>query len=479
MKKNLLKRALFGTVIASLFLAGCNSSDDPNPDPDGGGDDVRWITVTGAFPDDANPPVAGNGGTRAYALTHEQAINPNYEVDLFRMEGAKYVVGQELKSQRTARVQASEDGKYLYNIQYTGANGGVFNKYLVSGEGDGYSEVGYELNTAVILGTSPRWTKAAEGIGVGVSFGEALDPYTGTAPNFVYRHPKGKIKIANIDLDNTAITNTGSIDVDLGAELEGQGYHVWRADVPILNQAKDKLFIGVGIRRHNINGTVTYNNSGVINGWATTTDRDLGTVTYVVDYPSLKNPKIIKSTVAKTDNLSYRTMTQHLGTDGNIYQAATSMGSGHQILRISKSTNDYDNTYDFNLNTALGISDAGIRAFRYIKDGIGVVLYTRTSTAGGFVALVDLNAKKAEKLNIENDSDAGFSGLTASQNGGVALTGTFSQFQNIGVVGDYVYVPMSPNGKDGNLYVINWKTKAVTKGAKLKNASGSFYLGAY
>src|SRR5690606_34271053 len=158
---------------------------------------------------------------------------------------------------------------------------------------------------------------------------------------------------------------------------------------------------------------------------------------------------------------------------------ATSMGSGHQILRISKSTNDYDNTYDFNLNTALGISDAGIRAFRYIKDGIGVVLYTRTSTAGGFVALVDLNAKKAEKLNIENDSDAGFSGLTASQNGGVALTGTFSQFQNIGVVGDYVYVPMSPNGKDGNLYVINWKTKAVTKGAKLKNASGSFYLGAY
>src|SRR5690606_41451575 len=133
-------------------------------------------------------------------------------------------VGQELKSQRTARVQASEDGKYLYNIQYTGEQGGVFNKYSVSGEADGYSEVGHELNTAVILGTSPRWTKAAEGIGVGVSFGDALAPYTGTAPNFIYRHPKGSVRIATIDLNNTAITNTGSVAIDLGTDLESQGY---------------------------------------------------------------------------------------------------------------------------------------------------------------------------------------------------------------------------------------------------------------
>src|SRR5690606_25219480 len=147
----------------------------------------------------------------------------------------------------------------------------------------------------------------------------------------------------------------------------------------------------------------------------------LGTTTLVLDYPSLKNPQYIKSTKATTDNLSYRTMTQYLGTDGHIYQAATSMGSGHQILRISKSTNDYDNSYDFNLNTALDISDAGIRAFRYIKDGIGVVLYTRTSTAGGFIALVNLNDLTATKITTDIEASAG-------------LSTTFGQYQNIGVV---------------------------------------------
>lgn len=127
-----------------------------------------------------------------------------------------------------------------------------------------YEEVGFELNTATILGTAPRWVKAAEGVGVGVYYGEALPAFTGTAPNYVYQNPKGTIKIANIDLNNTAITNTGVINVDLG-EYEAQGYYISRADVPVLNQAKTKLYIGVNVNRHNVNGTVTTNaTTGVI-----------------------------------------------------------------------------------------------------------------------------------------------------------------------------------------------------------------------
>ncbi len=454
---NQLTKTMYAAAIVAVTLSGCSKNNGPEPETPGE-DGTRWVTLTAAFPDEAG--TAGNGGTLAYAITPENAADPNYEVKIF--DAGK---GFSLKSQRTARVQASDDGRYLYNIQYTGAEGGVFNKYSVSGEGK-YKEEGDELNTAIILGTSPRWTKAAEGIGVGVSFGDAKTPYTGTSPNFVYQHPKGAIRIANIDLNTTGITNTGSIDIDLGAELEAQGYHVWRADVPVLNQAKDKLFIGVGIRRHDINGTVTYNNNGVINGWQTTNERDLGTVTYVVDYPTLRNPKLIISTQAQTDNLSYRTMTQYVATDGHVYQAATSMGSGHQILRISKSTNEYDNTYNFDLNAALGINDAGIRAWRYIKDGIGVVLYTRSGADGGYLALIDLNAKTATKLTTDNETDA-------------ALSTTFGQYQNIGADGDYVYVPLTPSGKDGNLYVINWKTKEIAKGAKLVNSSGSHYIGAY
>lgn len=461
MKKNLFKTVVFSTAFAALTLGGCSSDDNE-------GDtvvtppvveDTRWISLTGSFPDAEGTP--GNGGTRAYAITLENAANPAYEVDLFKMDGEKYVTGFALKSSRTARVQASADGKFLYNIQYTGTDGGVFNKYGVSGEGK-YEEVGSELNTATILGTAPRWVKAAEGIGVGVYYGEARPVYTGTAPDYVYQNPKGTIKIANIDLNNTAITNTGVINVDLGA-YEAEGYYISRADVPVLNQAKTKLYIGVNVGRHNVTGTPTTNSSGTVS-WPSNSLRELGTVTYVVDYPSLRNPKIIISEKSKINNHGYRTMTQHVGTDGHLYQATATSGS--DILRISKTTDEYDQSYHFDLNTALSITGASIKAWKYVKDGAAVVLYTVKNVEGGYVALVNLNDKSAVKLVTEIETDA-------------VLSTTLGQFQNIGLVGDNVYLPLTPAGKDGNIYIVNVKDKTIKKGAKLKAASGSFYLGAY
>ncbi|MCG9791612.1 hypothetical protein [Flavobacterium algicola] len=461
MKKNLFKIALLSTAVMALTLGGCSNDSDSETTEPPVESDMRWISLTGSFPD-ANG-TAGNGGTRAYAITEENAANPDYEVDLFKLNGAEYVQGFALKSSRTARVQASADGKFLYNIQYTGTEGGVFNKYSVSGAGQ-YEEVGFELNTATILGTAPRWVKAAEGIGVGVYYGEALPAFTGTAPNYVYQNPKGTIKIANIDLNNTAITNTGTINVDLG-EYEAQGYYISRADVPVLNQAKTKLYIGVNVNRHNVNGTVTTNaTTGVISGWETTDERNIGTVTYVVDYPSLRNAKIIISEKSKINNHGYRTMTQHLGTDGNIYQATAT--SGPDILRISKTTDEYDQNYHFNLDTALGMTGTSIKAWRYISNGLGVVLYTTSGSSGGYIALVNLNDLTATKLATDIESDA-------------ALSTTLGQFQNIGAIGNKVYIPLTPAGKDGNIYIIDVTTKQITKGAKLKAASGSFYLGAY
>lgn len=82
------------------------------------------------------------------------------------------------------------------------------------------------------------------------------------------------------------------------------------------------------------------------------------------------------------------------------------------------------------------------------------------------MALINLNNKSATKLATDVETDT-------------ALSTTLGQFQNIGVIGDNVYVPLTPAGKDGNIYVVNWKTKEIKKGAKLKAASGSFYLGSY
>jgi len=455
--KNQLTKMMFGAAMTAVILSGCSKSGDgPNPDPDPIEDGNRWITLTASFPDEGG--TAGNGGTLAYSISPENAADPNYEVRIF---GAGK--GFSLKSQRTARVQASADGQYLYNIQYTGADGGVFNKYKVSGEG-AYEEVGYELNTAVILGTAPRWNKAAEGIGIGVYAGAATLSYTGEAPNFVYENRDSEVRIAILDLENTAITNTAQFTFPWSDEERAAGYGVGRIDVPVLNAAKTKIFIGCNVSKVDPTATPTIGANGEPS-WPNDNENIEGTKTLVLDYPTLRNPTVITTSLANINNHGYRTTTQYVGTDGHVYQAVTSHGTGHQILRISNSTNDYDDSYEFDLNTALGVDNAGIAAWTYIKDGIGVVLYT-LDKSGAYIALIDLNAKTATKLSTDIEAEA-------------ALSATLGQYQNIGVAGDYAYVPLTPGGQDGNLYVVDWKNKTVTKGAKLANQSGSFFIGSY
>ena len=445
MKKNLLSAVILSIA---MIAAGCNDSE---PNPGDGGEtpsDRQFISLTASIPDEAG--TAGNGGTMAYAITHEQAVDPNFSINIYQN-------GFGLRSARTARVQASEDGTELYNIQYTGEDGGVFNKYLVKGAKD-FQDTGNELDLSDIVGTSPRWTKAAENIGIGVHLTGSTTVTEGTAPNHIFKYTRGKVRIAVIDLENARIPNSTEFDFPFTAELEAQGYSVGRIDVPVLNESKTKIYIGCNVSKidptklsYNATGTPTWANDAA--------NRTIGTTTLVVDYPSLQNPKLIYSTVSKINNHSYRTMTQYVGADGNVYQATAT--GGKDILRISKSNDDYDNSYHFNMDAALGVTDARIQAFRYIKDGIGMVLYN-IAGAGGYIALVDLSAKTATK--IASDYEAGLD---------------FGQFQNLAVSGDFIYVPLTPTGEAGRLYVINWKTKEVTKGATLTGQSGSSYLGSY
>jgi hypothetical protein len=470
MKSNFIKTSMLSAVIALSILSSCKKSDGPGT-PDASGPDVwerKYITLTAAIPDAEG--TAGNGGTVAYAITLDQASNPNFEVNAFAN-------GYGLRSQRTARVQGSANGNFLYNIQYTGTDGGIFNKYKVGG-GKTFDDTREEVNTAPILGTSPRWVVAAEGIGIGVYASAKIQASAeGAGADFI--DVKSTARIAVLDLNNPVVKYVKQeFEIPFTAEQTKAGYQIGRIDVPILNAAKTKIFIGCNLTRTDPTKKSKVNADGD-QTWDAGT-RELGTATLVVDYPSLANPTLIYAdpTISKVNNHSYRTMTQYVGTDGHVYQATATSGS--QILRIKSSTNQYDNSFNFNLKTALGTSNnVAIRAWRYIKDGVGIVLYTETGVNGGYLALIDLNNDTATKLASDNESSTGYSGLTAAQNGGVALTGTFGQFQNIGVVGDNVYVPMTPNGLDGNLYVINWKTKTIAKGAKLKNQSGSFYLGAY
>lgn len=469
MRTSLLTKALLGGIIAMSTFTACKKDNSDDGAPGASGADVwdrKFVTLTAAFPDSEGE--AGNGGTMAYAITLAQAADPNFEVNAFAN-------GYGLRSQRTARVQGSPNGNFLYNIQYTGNDGGIFNKYKVEGLKD-FVDTREEVNTEPILGAAPRWVVAADGIGIGVFASSAVEgSAAGAGADFV--NVKSTAKIAVLDLNDPQITRQTEFVIPFTEAQTKAGYQIGRIDVPVLNAAKTKVFIGCNLTRTDVTKKSGVNASGG-QTWSSGT-RELGTATLVVDYPSLSNPKLIFAdpAISKVNNHSYRTMTQYIGTDGHIYQATATSGS--QILRINSATNEYDN-YNFDLKTALNATNSvTIRAWRYIKDGIGVVLYNEANVAGGYIALVDLNAKTATKIATSDQTNEGFSGKTAAANGGVALTGTFSQFQSIGVVGENAYVPMTPNGVDGNLYIINSKTKQVTKGAKLKNQSGSFYLGAY
>lgn len=456
MNRNQFKNAFFCATALALSVAGC--SKDNGPDTDTPGEADRWITISGAIMQDE--PGDGDGGTMVYSVTPEQAKDPNVSINVFDD-------GMHVKSQRTARLQASVDGKFLYNIQYVGDDGGIFHKYTVHG-GKDFRRDGPEVATADYVSTSPRWLKAAEGVGVAVR-GTANDAvYTGELPNITYQYTTTKIDAITLDLNNPQITETTSFELALSDEEQAAGYHIWRIDMPVLNKAGNKVYIGAGVRKFNPlsytigdDGLPTFNRDNTSpQSWAKT---------IVLDYPSLENPKVITSNKTRGNTNGYRSKMQYVGTDGHVYQATSGEGvggGGSKILRINSNTNDYDSDYVFSLDQALGVTDSYIEGWKYAGDGIGFVVYSLVNSegdrTGGYIARVDLTNKTATKYSIPNEANL-----------------QFNQIQSIGIEGDEVYVAVAPVGQNGNIYLFNIHSGEMSVGAKLINKTGNQYIGVY
>lgn len=461
MKKNLFTPLMLGAFIATISLASCKK-DDNNGGDNGGGDADRWITLSGAIDRTDNTTIGdGDAGTMVFSLSAADAKKPATSVNVFAN-------GMHVKSSRTARLQASADGKFLYNIQYTGDDGGVFNKYSVHG-GKDFRPEGSEVETAVYVSSSPRWLKAAEGVGVAVRGTANPVVYTGTTSadiKFVERTTK--VDVLSLDLNNPQILKTNSFDLALSAEEVAAGYHISRIDVPVVNKAQNKVYIGAAISKMNptsfkieTTGIPTFaTDNASPKSWAKT---------LVLDYPNLTNPTLITSNQTRGNTNGYRSTMQYVGTDGNVYQATSGEGFGNggsKILKINAATNDYDNSYVFSLDAALGVSNSYIETWKYAGDGIGFVVYSLVNAAGersgGYIARVDLNAKTASKYTIPNEA-----------------TLNFGQIQNIAINGDDVFIAVAPVGADGNILVFNRKTGEMTTGAKLLNKPGNQYIGVY
>jgi len=455
MNKRFFTTMMCGAAVLAFSLTSCKKdSTSETTDP---AQEDRWITVSGALMQDE--PGDGDGGTMVYSLTAAEAKNPNTSINVFEN-------GMHVKSSRTARLQASADGKYLYNIQYTGDDGGNFNRYLVKG-GKDFAIDGAEVQTKDYVTTSPRWVKAAEGIGVAVNVSSVTTVYDGTSPNFKFKYRRGIASVLSLDLNNPKILATTIFPLSLSAEDEAAGYNIGRLDAPVINKAGNKVFIGAQVSKVNP-ARFTIGDTGLPNFTADNVTRG-GSKTLVLDYPSLTNPKLITSTQAVGNTNGYRSTMLYLGTDGNIYQASHGEGvgkGGSKILRINSSTNDYDNSYVFSLDQALSVTDSYIETWRYVGDGIGYVIYSLVNSAGsrtgGYIARVDLNAKTATKMTIPNEE-----------------TLSYNQYQNIAVHEDDVMIVATRVSQNGHIYIFNRKTGAMSVGATLINKTGNRYIGIY
>ena len=438
MKKFFLKSIFFSALACTMIFTSCDSDDTTNNIDEGQTAD-RWITVAGALMQDEAGD--GNGGTKVFSVSRTDAKNPEFSIDV-------YDNGFPVPSNRTARLQGTEDGKTLFNIAYTGANGGHFSKYNVLG-GSNFPAADVVVDISNYAGTSPRWAKLFDGDKTGVAV-NVTSPVVTTGENDEYLYTRGTATVLALDLKQSLIARYQQYEIPLTAAEEAAGHHIFRLDAPVLNKAGNKLIIGTWMRK--TNPATGGNESGFTR---------LGSKSLVVDYPSLENPTIITSTVGDGDTSGYRSFNAFVGDDGNIYQATQRGANGSHILKINQS-NEYDNSYVFSLDSALGVTGTYVDSWRYAGNGIAYVMYTHNGTEQGYVARVDLNAKTAVKVDLPYDADL-----------------DFGQYQGFVVDGDEVYIAVTPVGKNGNIYILNSKTGAVTKGAKLINKSGNHYIGVY
>jgi len=444
MKSNFLNiRILSSVFMIAGLLASCSSDDDDvilPPEPA----ETRWITVAAARM--GEDPGDGNGGTLIYAIDSEKAKDPTVSIALFDN-------GFIVPSNRTARLQASEDGTTIFNISYAGDTGGNYTKYTVEG-GQTFTKTGTEISIAPYVGAAPRWIKLFDGDKTGAAV------YVSTEHEFndnnEYIRTEATMGVLTLDLVNSQIKEFQEHSIALSEEEEAKGYYISRIDMPVLNAAGDKLYIGARLSK--VNPATAESDNGY---------EILGSKTIVLDYPSLLNPYVITSTAGHGNTNGYRSINAFL-YNGSVYQANQGDPEGSHILKID-ADNEYDNSYDFNLDDALGVEGAYVLAWRPAANGKAVLAYRHAGSeegaagAQGFFALVDLEAKTAVRIDeIPYDPDF-----------------YLFQYQGFAVDGTEIYVTQAPVGENGNIYVIDTETGKVTKGAELVNVAGSHFIGTF
>ncbi len=426
MKTILFKTMLMACAVALTFSA-CNETEDPKQEGNENGK-AYFHVVMGIGE-------GGDDGTLAQAVTDLSTGNITFNG-----------FGFEVPSTRTARVYASNDGKFMYNLNY---GGGTVAKYSAAG-GQNYSKVA-ETNVQYAIGTvNPRWTKVDDDYALLHNI--TTEHKYSDAASTLYSHTAATAYLVSINLQqNMSMGAVERFEVPRSQEDIDKNLNVWRIDAPVVHNGK--AYYGLAKRKYN---PTTNTNSNV--SYAATS--------IVVDYPSLTNPKLISSTLANGSTYGYRTPVAHVDEKGDIYQIA---GSPSFILKIKNG--DYDNSFVFSLSEKLGLGvNVASNGWFYVGNGIGYVPYFDIAKGSGAtaaawgVARVDLYNGTAIKMNIP--------GALWLQQYQYSVTGNDGKF----------YMALAPVGENGHIYMFDPKSTSAegfSKGASLQSAAGQFYIGIF
>ncbi len=430
MRKNkLLKSAIFSLMAAAaVVFSGC-SDDEPKFE---GNQDREYFNVFLGVGDD------GNDGVYVQALE-----------DVSKGTISFNGYGYEVPATRTARVTASDDGKYVYSLDY---GGGTLSKYKVNG-GQNYTQINVIDVSLAIGSTNPRWGKVNDEMALlhNISVVRKYKDEAGTE----YDYSAATAILAGVNLGsgdaNLSMGSVQKLEIPRSAEDKERNLNIWRIDAPVV--ANGKVYYGVAKRSYDPETA------------ANVTVSDYSTTTLVADYPSLTNLTTIESGVCTGENYGYRTPAMHVDEKNDIYQV---VGNGQKacILRIKNGA--YDDSYKLDLSAKLGY-EVGALGWFYVGNGIGYVLFydleqgqSEEISAWG-IARIDVYNNTAVKMNIP------YKLWLRQYQSGVLKNGKF-------------HMALAPVGKEGAIYMFDpssTSADAFTVGAKLDNLAGQFFIGVY
>jgi len=351
--------------------------------------------------------------------------------------------GFRLPATVTTRFYSSTDGSLVYALDYPV---GTLAKYMYLG-GQNYARVGGELNASIPLGVNAlRLTKIDDSYAMVHAVGATAGPSQISESVVTMKPDTAQIGVINLQNMRIDVADRAVI-MDLGDDIRKLGYRIFRIDAPVV--ANGKAFYGCGLQRYNLETGKNDN----------TLPREYAAVLQV-DYPSLKNPKVVVTQHIKGNTNGYRTPNLHKDEDGNILVLASSSGKNISIGKIVNGNFDTSFKLDITAQLPTAVSSNG---WFYVGNGIAYVPYSDSGSKDWRVARVNVKDGSVVKLDVPAGLDL------SDYQYSVARNGKF-------------YMALSPKEGKGNVYIFdvnNAAPTAFTKGANITSAAGQYYIGIF